>query len=117
MQRLSGLDAAFLSMETASMHNHVAGTFIFDPSTMEGGYSFSKFVELVKARLPLLPPFRRRVKYKPSESPSICPVGSAPSLSESDRHSVSGSFPSKPGPLSLISIHNSIQYFTQGKPL
>ncbi len=65
MQRLSGLDAAFLSMETASMHNHVAGTFIFDPSTMEGGYSFSKFVELVKARLPLLPPFRRRVLNVP----------------------------------------------------
>ncbi len=61
MQRLSGLDAAFLSLETNSMHNHVAGAFIFDPSTIQDGYSFEKFRSLIEARLPLLPPYRRRV--------------------------------------------------------
>ncbi|NNN21426.1 MAG: wax ester/triacylglycerol synthase family O-acyltransferase, partial [Acidimicrobiales bacterium] len=61
MQRLSGLDAAFLSLETNSMHNHVAGAFIFDSSTLKEGYSFEKFRSLIEARLPLLPPYRRRV--------------------------------------------------------
>ncbi len=61
MQPLTGLDAMFLSTETISMHNHVCGTFVFDPSTMPNGYNFEIFRQLVTDRLPLLPPFRRRV--------------------------------------------------------
>lgn len=67
MQRLTGLDATFLYMETPSIHMHVASTAIFDPSTVPGGYSFEKVKELVEERLPLLPPFRRRVKPIPFE--------------------------------------------------
>jgi diacylglycerol O-acyltransferase len=65
MKRLSGLDAAFLSTETRNMHNHVAGVFIFDPTTIKDGYSFVKFKELVENRLQLLPPFRRRILHVP----------------------------------------------------
>jgi WS/DGAT/MGAT family acyltransferase len=61
MKPLTGLDAMFLSTETSSMHNHVCGTFVFDPSTMPKGYNFETFRQLVLDRLPLLPPFRRRV--------------------------------------------------------
>lgn len=61
MKKLSGLDAAFLSGETASMHNHVVGVFVFDPSTIEGDYSFARVKELIENRLQLLPPFRRRI--------------------------------------------------------
>lgn len=61
MQRLSGLDATFLYLETPANHMHVASTAVFDPSTVPGGYSFEKVKELVAARLPLLPPFRRRL--------------------------------------------------------
>jgi diacylglycerol O-acyltransferase / wax synthase len=61
MQRLTGLDAVFLYMETPSIHMHVASTAVFDPSTVPGGYSFDKVKDLVRERLPLLPPFRRRV--------------------------------------------------------
>ena len=61
MQRLTGLDATFLYLETPTNHMHVASTCIFDPSTVPGGYSFDKVRELVRDRLPLLPPFRRRL--------------------------------------------------------
>jgi diacylglycerol O-acyltransferase / wax synthase len=61
MQRLTGLDATFLYLETPTNHMHVASTCIFDPSTVPGGYSFDKVRELVRERLPLLPPFRRRL--------------------------------------------------------
>ncbi|HEV2369254.1 MAG TPA: wax ester/triacylglycerol synthase family O-acyltransferase, partial [Acidimicrobiales bacterium] len=61
MQRLSGLDATFLYLETPSTHMIVASTCVFDPSTVPGGYSFAKVRQLVEDRLPLLPPFRRRL--------------------------------------------------------
>src|SRR5579884_3689081 len=65
MQRLTGLDATFLYMETPSSHMHVASTCVFGPSTVPGGYSFSKVRDLVEERLPLLPPFRRRLAEIP----------------------------------------------------
>src|ERR671920_1344148 len=67
MQRLTGLDATFLYMETPSIHMHVASTAVFDPSTVPGGYSFEAVKELVANRLPLLPPFRRRLVTIPFE--------------------------------------------------
>ena len=42
MRRLTGLDATFLYMETPTNHMHVASTCIFDPTTVPGGYDFSK---------------------------------------------------------------------------
>jgi WS/DGAT/MGAT family acyltransferase len=65
MQRLSGLDAIFLYMETPTNHMHVGSTVILDPSTMPGGYSFEAVRSLVERRLPLLPPFRRRLVEVP----------------------------------------------------
>ena len=61
MQRLSGLDATFLYLESNSNLMHVASTAVFDPSTVPDGYSFEGVKELVASRLHLLPPFRRRL--------------------------------------------------------
>lgn len=61
MQRLTGLDATFLYLETPASHMHVASTAVFDPRDVEGGYSFDKVKQMVANRLPLLPPFRRRL--------------------------------------------------------
>ena len=61
MQRLSGLDATFLYMETPHMHMHVASTCVFDPTNVPGGYSFDRVRAMVENRLPLVPPFRRRL--------------------------------------------------------
>ena len=65
MQRLTGLDAGFLYMETPVSHMHVGSAGIFDPTTVPGGYSFDKVRELVENRLDLLPPFRRRLATVP----------------------------------------------------
>jgi diacylglycerol O-acyltransferase len=65
VQRLTGLDATFLYLETANNHLHVASTAIFDPSTVPGGYTFDGVKELVASRLHLLPPFRRRLVEVP----------------------------------------------------
>src|SRR5687767_3529938 len=61
MQRLSGLDATFLYLESNSNLMHVASTAVFDPTTVPEGYSFEGVKELVASRLHLLPPFRRRL--------------------------------------------------------
>ena len=65
MERLSGLDASFLYFETPNMHQHVAMTAVFDPSTVPGGYSFDKVKDFIASRLHLVPPFRRRVVQVP----------------------------------------------------
>jgi len=65
MERLTGLDAAFLYMETPSLHMHVSMAAVFDPSTVPGGYSFDKLRDLVGSRLALAPVFRRRLVEVP----------------------------------------------------
>ena len=58
-ERLSGLDASFLYMETPTLHMHVAMTAVFDPSTVPDGYSFRRIRQLIKDRIPLAPVFQR----------------------------------------------------------
>ena len=64
-ERLSGLDASFLYMETPTLHMHVAMTVVFDPSTVPGGYSFRRLRQLISNRLPLAPVFTRRLVEVP----------------------------------------------------
>src|SRR5258708_26774108 len=65
MQRLSGVDAAFLALESPENHMHVMATFVFDPSNVEGGLTVEKVRDLVADRLDILPPFRRRIVLVP----------------------------------------------------
>src|SRR5579875_885506 len=65
MRRLSGLDAGFLYLETPSTHMHVGMAAVFDPSGVEGDWSFHRVRDLVEERLPLLAPFRRRLVEVP----------------------------------------------------
>ena len=58
---MTGLDASFLYFETPSMHMHVIGTLVLDPSTTPGGWTDHAVRDLVVARLDLLEPFRRRL--------------------------------------------------------
>ncbi len=64
-ERLSGLDASFLYMETPTLHMHVAITAVFDPSTVPGGYSFRRVRQLINDRIPLAPVFQRRLVEVP----------------------------------------------------
>jgi diacylglycerol O-acyltransferase len=61
VERLSGLDAGFLYMETPRQHMHTLKIAVVDPSTAPGGYSFDRVHDVLSARLDLLPPFRRRM--------------------------------------------------------
>ncbi len=65
MRRLTGLDATFLYMETATSPMHVAGTYIYDPSASPEGFDFSRFKALIANRLHKLPPFRWRLVEVP----------------------------------------------------
>jgi len=65
MERLSGLDATFLYIETPKNQLHMTGVLVFDPATMPGGYSFDRMREFVRGRLPLSPAFTRRLAKVP----------------------------------------------------
>lgn len=61
MERLSGVDAAFLYMETPAQHMHGVGVTIVDASTIPGGYDFDAMAADFARRLVGLPGFRRRL--------------------------------------------------------
>jgi len=65
MQRLSGLDAAFLSLETPRSHMHVMGVAIVDPTDAPDGWGFERLLDHLRERLPLIPPFRQRLVTVP----------------------------------------------------
>ena len=65
MERLSGLDASFLYLETPSLHMHVAMAMVLDPSTVPGGYSFERMKKGIADRIPNSPVFHRRLVEVP----------------------------------------------------
>jgi diacylglycerol O-acyltransferase / wax synthase len=65
MQRLTGLDASFLYLETATSHMHVASTVIYDPSGLQGEWGIDRVKAEIDRRLHLVPPFRRRLAEIP----------------------------------------------------
>ncbi len=64
-ERLTGLDASFLYMETPTHHMHVAIVAVLDPSTVPGGYSFRRIRQMIVDRVPLVPVFQRRLVEVP----------------------------------------------------
>jgi len=65
MQRLTGLDASFLYLETPSSHMHVAGLMILDPDGAAEGVTLERVREVYGQRLHLAPPFRRKLATVP----------------------------------------------------
>jgi diacylglycerol O-acyltransferase len=65
MQRLTGLDASFLYLETPNSPMHVASVIVVDPSTAPGGFSLARALSMYDERLHLAPPFRRRLVEVP----------------------------------------------------
>ena len=65
MQRLSGLDASFLYLETSSQPMHVCSIIEVDTSTMPGGYAFDRLRAALSLRLRAMPQFRERLADNP----------------------------------------------------
>jgi len=61
LQRLSGLDASFLYLETSTQPLHVCSVLELDTSTIPGGYSFAKLREELAVRVKAIPTFRERL--------------------------------------------------------
>ena len=65
-ERLTPLDASFLYLERPSMHMHVAGLTIFDPSTRQDGrLRFEDVEAVISSRLHMAPRFRHKVRAVP----------------------------------------------------
>lgn len=62
MERLSGLDASFLYLESRAQLMHIVGLIELDPDTVEGGYSFEKMRDVLDRRIAGLPTFRRKLR-------------------------------------------------------
>lgn len=65
MQRLSGLDASFLYLETAAQPLHVCSILELDTTTMPGGYTFDKLRDQLSLRIRAMPEFRERIADTP----------------------------------------------------
>ncbi len=65
MQRLSGLDASFLYLETSSQPMHVCSIIELDTSTVPGGYTFERLRDALVRRIRAVPPFREKLADSP----------------------------------------------------
>jgi diacylglycerol O-acyltransferase len=66
LRQLTGLDAQFLALETPRQSGHVGGLAVLDPSTRSNGkLELGDVQRMIEERLPLLPPFRWRLKPVP----------------------------------------------------
>lgn len=63
MRQLTALDAQFLALESHNHTGHVSSMMVLDPTERPGGRLELEHVQaLVAERLPLLPPFRWRLR-------------------------------------------------------
>lgn len=65
MQRMTGLDASFLYMESPSVSMHAVSVMLVDVSNMRGGYAFERVRSLFERRIHLVPLLRRRMVEVP----------------------------------------------------
>jgi diacylglycerol O-acyltransferase len=65
MKQLSGMDAAFLTLETHNSTGHVGGLLILDPSESPTPLDLAALTSLMNERLPQIPLLRQRLKYVP----------------------------------------------------
>ena len=61
LQRLSGLDASFLYLETPTQPLHVCSVLELDASTIPGGYSFERLRDELALRITAIPTFREKL--------------------------------------------------------
>src|SRR5258708_35450404 len=65
VQQLTGLDAAFLALETANTTGHVGGVSVLDPREAPQPLTLARLTEVLGDRLPLVPGLRRKLLNVP----------------------------------------------------
>ena len=65
MDRLSGLDASFLYLETPAQLMHVCGVIVIDPSTMPTPYSFDSLQSGIESQVRDVAEFTRKLRRVP----------------------------------------------------
>ena len=65
MKQLTGLDGAFLAMETHAVFGHVGSVCVLDPKTAPEEVTLDYLIRAIEERLPLVPLFRRRLAEVP----------------------------------------------------
>ena len=65
MQQLTGLDAAFLALETAKTTGHVGGVCVLDPRDAPKPLTLARLTDVLGERLPLVPVLRRKLLNVP----------------------------------------------------
>ncbi|MGQ0838972.1 WS/DGAT/MGAT family O-acyltransferase [Actinokineospora sp.] len=65
MQQLSGLDAAFLTLETPTSSGHVGGVCLLDPSDAPTKLDLGALIAVMAQRVPLVPVLRRALRTVP----------------------------------------------------
>src|SRR5260370_17304189 len=89
MQQLTGLDAAFLALETANSTGHVGGVCILDPKDAPAPLTLARLTEVLGERLQLVPVLRRKLLNVPlgldqpywGDDPAFyidCPISAIP---------------------------------------
>jgi diacylglycerol O-acyltransferase len=67
MQRLSGLDASFLYLETPAMHMHVGLVAVLDPAQMPDGYDYERVHRFIDQGVRTQPQLLRRLVEVPMQ--------------------------------------------------
>jgi diacylglycerol O-acyltransferase / wax synthase len=65
MQQLTGLDAAFLALETPVSTGHVGGVCLLDQRNAKQPLDLARLIDLLEQRLPLVPVLRRKLLEVP----------------------------------------------------
>jgi diacylglycerol O-acyltransferase / wax synthase len=117
MQRLSGLDASFLYIESVSQPQHVCSVLEVDTSSMPGGYSFERLRDELAVRIAAIPEFR--AKLADSQLNLDYPVWVDDDAFDLDHHLFRISLPSPGGRRELAEIcgHIATEPLDRGKPL
>jgi diacylglycerol O-acyltransferase len=117
MERLSGLDASFLYIESLNQHLHVCSILELDTSTVPGGYTFDRLREELVVRITAIPEFR--AKLADSQFNLDYPVWVEDDAFDIDRHLNRIGLPSPGGRRELAEVcgHIASLPLDRGKPL
>jgi WS/DGAT/MGAT family acyltransferase len=102
MERLSGLDASFLYIESLNQPLHVCSILELDTSTVPGGYTFDRLRDELALRITAIPEFR--AKLADSQLNLDYPVWVEDDAFDLDRHLLRIGLPSPGGRRELAEI-------------